>query len=877
LTKLAKEIYPKGEVIKVFSLRFILSLFLLVISGFAVVPVTQAKLPNGGPLLGMPAVSSALVEPVPFAGSIQSKALSNEPILAVAPNGPRAPNSTLIRVPSDVPDLQSAINQINDGGIIELAAGTYYSPEGGFRISNMGKGFTIRAAPGAMVYLDGTGSRDILRLMNTDVALGRPIVFENLTFRNGLSQTDGIAGGVTLHYAQATFKNCVFQNNRGNQPTTGGGGTLVALYSTAFFLDSTWSGNSAKNYGGGLAVNEQATVYIHNSQFINNRTNLPNHLPQAAGGGLHVGNSTVRVTNTRFEGNQAGYVGGGMYARGDWTGSGANVIVMNSTFVNNQAVRDASVSYSLPTEAGALHVEDLTTTKVYNSRFVTNSAHTGGGVVTYRAYLEIYNSVFQGNRATATGAATGFGGAIMALSNDTPADGGTNRRSAYLKVEGSLIQGRYGSVTTVGQTGGGLYAAGDSNRMYGQNGVGQQGDAATNRATVIIRNTAFYDTDVQETVGAPGTGVGGGLTVDLVNLTMENSIVARADAFGVTNSSGGGMAILDQSSATITNSTFARNTSQMFGAGIFVQGSALTMTGGHLIANEISPGVSEPIWTSYGAAVFASPDTGRNLAVTGTIQNVIISSNIGLPIFDDDRTSGPINDLRYNGNQIYSTTFGDQIYTDSIAGYCCKTVAQLNSLVVSRSNGTSTDKSPNNDNVALGSAPIVGAILAVPSSVLATNASGDSAPPTTSYLVYAWSGGSATLDGSPVSDYAGLSSYTSAGAHTLSVGGTPFLATISQGITPTITAQANPAQIPQGSTATLSWSITGTFSDMAIDQGVAVTAAPDGSVQVAPTTTKTYYFYGVTQEGGAVTSVTVTVTSGSGNDYKLFLPMILKP
>lgn len=860
---------------RTFLIRLFLSTVLVALVVLTVSSVAQAT--------RAPSEDSSSVAPVAFSKSVASAGFaistlavrSNEQTEIPSSNAPRVPNSGYIRVPTDVADLQSAINQVSDGGIIEILGGTYYSPVGGWRINNTQKGFTIRAAAGATVNLDGGGTRDILRLMNTDVTWGRPIVFEGLTFRNGLSQTEGIAGGVTLHHAQATFKNCVFQNNTGNQHSTGGGGTLIALNSTAFFFDTVWTGNSAKNYGGGMAVNNSATAYIYYSKFVNNRTNLPHHLAQAAGGGLHIGNSTVRVVNTRFEGNQAGYVGGAMYARGEWMGSGANVIVANSTFVNNQALRDASVNFSLPTEAGAFHVEDRATAKIYNSRFVTNSAHTGGGVVTYRAHLEIYNSVFQGNRATGTGVANGFGGAVMALSNDTLEDGGTNRPSAYLRIENSLIQGRYGTVTTVGQAGGGLYASGDANRMYGQNGVSQQGDAATNRATVIIRNTVFYDTDVQETIGVPGTGVGGGLVLDLANLTIENSIVALADALGATNSSGGGMAILNQTAATITNSTFVRNTSQMFGAGIFIQGSTVTMTGGSLIVNEISPGVSEPISTSYGAAIFASPDTGRNLSVTGTIQNVVISNNVGLPIFDDDRTNGPINDLRYNGNQIYSTTFGNQVYTNSIAGLCCKTVAELNYLIVSRANGTSTDKSPSNNNVAPGSAPIVGAILAVPSLILQTNAKDDPAPPTTAYLAYAWSGGSATLDGVPISGNSGLSSYTTTGVHTLSVAGTSFSATINQGIIPGLVAQASPPKIPSGLTTTLSWSITGTFADVAIDQGVVVTPAPSGAVQVMTTTTKTYYVVGITQEGGAYRPVTVMV--GSDNNYSIFLPLLVKP
>jgi hypothetical protein len=73
------------------------------------------------------------------------------------------------------------------------------------------------------------------------------------------------------------------------------------------------------------------------------------------------------------------------------------------------------------------------------------------------------------------------------------AGGTVNRRPAYYRVENSFIQGRYGSITIAGQVGGGLYAAGDGNRMYGQNGVSQDGTTDQNRATVVVNNVVFYD------------------------------------------------------------------------------------------------------------------------------------------------------------------------------------------------------------------------------------------------------------------------------------------------------------------------------------------------------------------------------------------------
>src|SRR4051794_39998033 len=56
---------------------------------------------------------------------------------------------------SDSASLQQAINSAPDGSVIELAAGTYAAPSGGFTLYNPTNGFTVRAATGAQVTLVG--------------------------------------------------------------------------------------------------------------------------------------------------------------------------------------------------------------------------------------------------------------------------------------------------------------------------------------------------------------------------------------------------------------------------------------------------------------------------------------------------------------------------------------------------------------------------------------------------------------------------------------------------------------------------------------------------------------------------------------------------
>lgn len=744
---------------------------------------------------------------------------------------------TTIHVPGEIASLQDAIGQVADGGIIELASGTYAAPANGFLIHDLGKGFTIRAADGTTVILSGGGSSPILRFQNSSRSQGGPVTFEGLTFANGYSTTEGLAGGVTIYEGAATFVNCTFTNNVGAVNTTVGGAVYVAEHSSVFFFDTTWVDNVSRVGGAGLGIRSQSKVYVHNAQFLNNSANPAYHVPTASGGGISLGNSLLRISDSYFENNQAGGFGGAVYAIGNWaepySTPQADVLVTHSSFINNQAARHPTVSYSLPTEGGAINAEDQTVFKIYNSRFTTNSAMIGGGVNSYRAIVEIYGSVFQGNRATDTQFQSGFGGSISLNSSDGPVDGWNNRPASRLTVENTLLQGRYASVTTVAQTGGCIFAGGDGSRIDGNSDVPDMGSVADNRAQITLRRVSLYDCDVTAT--PPNSGVGGAIEIAIANLTIEDSLIAKSDAFG-TYGSGGGLAILYNSLANIQTTMIAGNSADQFGGGIFTQGSTINLSECSLIENKVNN-------SNYGSAIFNGPDDGRGLPVNGTIQSCTISNNYGLPIYDDDRAYGPINDVRYNGNQIFHGSAGSEAYSDSLPGYTWKTVQELNDLVIARANGTSTDKSQL-ANTSLNSPAISGALLAAPSTILPANSP--------VYLAYAWSGGNATLDGAAVSGNAGLSSTTDAGNHALAVTNRSF----SDAVLEAPSTEVIFSSSSQGSNLTLFWSVLeGSYQDAAIDQGVSIAPAPSGSVQVSADPPRNYRFYAITEEGGVVASI----------------------
>ena len=777
-----------------------------------------------------------------------------------------------IHVPSQA-TLQNAIDTVADGGVIEIAAGTYPATSGGFLIANPARRFTIRAA--GNVVLDGGGTSKVLWYTAASAATRGAVVFEGLTFRNGLSSVTGQAGGVTLTDAEATFIDCRFENNTHDGNNGHGGGVGVYDGSTALFVGSVWQGNSARGASAGLRVGTDSEVWVHDSRFVGNRVNLPDHRPSSTGGAISVVNGSLAVTNTRFEANQAGFAGGAIYALGDYVEPvsvpQADVLVANCTFDGNHAVPDASIATPSPSAGGAIHGENQTRIRIFNSRFYENTAALGGAVSGYRSTTEIEDGVLRGNLAFEADQEGGTGGTIKTSSNDTNNHttdfGAINRPSATLTVTDSLIQGRFGGTGIAGLKGGCVSVAGDTNRTYGNNpDVPQMGGPAINRSLTVFDNVIFDDCDVDTVASVNGSGVAGAIQASHADLTIIDSLITRSDAFG-SNGKGGGLRLVTESVATITGTTFAGNRADVWGGAIWAAGSELDVDDSNFLANQISPGASEPVEDSLGAAIYAAPSPNLfgsvDLEVTGTVRDSLFSGNVGLDVWDDDRAAGPINDLRYHNNRFYNTTFGGLVYRDKSAPPAVD-VAGLNALVVTRNTGVpSTDKSPPNNNVALGSAPVAGQIVAAPSRILQTNANGDPAPPTEAFAAIAWSGGSATLDGGTVTTNPGLVA-VGQGIHTLSVGGQDFLASIVAGAIPGATLIADPMAISGGQTSNLEWSSNGSFLAADVDRGVVIPSTPSGSVAVQPDNTTEYTLVVVAREGGATDAATVFVDEVAG-------------
>lgn len=775
-------------------------------------------------------------------------------LLLLAGGAGAASAQATIQVPSQG-TLQQAITNVVDGGVIEMAAGTYPAPAGGFVISNQAKRFTIRAAASATVTLTGAGGT-ILLFSNAAPSNGRPVTFERLNFSSGVSTVDSSGGALTMVNAEATFTGCTFQNNAATS-TNGGGGAIRMFTSRALIANSTFSGNNARRNGGAIVM-DGSDVAVHDTRFDGNRVNLPTHFVDSLGGALFALNSRLAITNTRFENNQAGFSGGAVYTYGTWTNPvttpRTDLTITNSTFINNHALRDpGSPAFATVDVGGALQLEDQVRARLYNTRFVTNFAKQGGAISSYRSRLEIYGGTFQGNEARGNGGEDGYGGAIGLVSEDQDA-GDPQRPVAELIVRDTLFQGRYGATGSTARFGGCIFSVGDTRRAYGVGGIPQIGTIAENRTVLDIRNSVFAECDARNDAGG---GVGGGIALQLSALTLLDSVFVGCDAIaGAANTgTGGALAAFDNSTNSLLRTTIAKSTAAFTGAAIWVQGSRLDVSDSQIVENQLVGGSA---WG--GAAIYAAPENlgapRPAVDVTGLVQNSVISNNTGgVMVLDFDGANAPHNRVQYSNNRIFPNT--NNVYSNPLAPNA-RTVAQLNALSL---HGAA--KAPT-ANIAPGTAPVAGAIIAAPPTNLAVAAAGDAAPQV-AYLGFAWSGGSATLDGAPVGGNIGIAT-ASSGTHVLNVAGVPLNAVVSTGAVPSSSLSAAPSIVAAGASSVLSWTtLAGTFVDEFIDQGVRFTTPPpaSGGITVGPVTATTR-FRGLmmAHEGGYLADTTISV----GND-----------
>jgi hypothetical protein len=262
--------------------------------------------------------------------------------------------------------LPIIMNQYSPPNVINVAELISFMQLAGEDCSGL---YTITLAPGIYTLTEVNNGSNGLPVVSCDITING----NASTIKRGSSAPDLRIFEITLT-GKLTLNDVTISDGRTNQK----GGAIYNNGGTLEITNSTFSGNSAINYGGGDAghggavANEGGQVNIINSTFSANQA-------YPAGGAIHNDtNGTMTVTNTAFINN----IGGG------WSGGIDNVsgslIIVGSSFIGNQVSHRGSAISNR--EGGIVAITD--------SVLVAN---LGGGIYNAGIQASIHDSCIFSN------------------------------------------------------------------------------------------------------------------------------------------------------------------------------------------------------------------------------------------------------------------------------------------------------------------------------------------------------------------------------------------------------------------------------------------------------------------------------------------------
>src|SRR6266540_857399 len=260
----------------------------------------------------------------PGPATIKSRAVDNT---GSVQNPPAEIHVTVpIRVPSDQPTIQSAINVALNGDTVLVAPGTYSE-----NIDFKGKAITATSESGPKdTIIDGGNVAPVVSFTSRE---GRDSVLNGFTLQNGrevLGRPEE-GGGISIFGTSPTITNNVIRNNL----ACSGGGIWIAFGSPLIQLN-TITGNSNNLCVGG---NGGSGIYISgDSPEILDNVISDNAGPVAFGGGIYLaGTGTPIVKNNII--NQ----GGGIYIPNI-----SNALIVQNLITGNQAPNGGGLYWLVP-------------------------------------------------------------------------------------------------------------------------------------------------------------------------------------------------------------------------------------------------------------------------------------------------------------------------------------------------------------------------------------------------------------------------------------------------------------------------------------------------------------------------------------------------
>jgi LPXTG-motif cell wall-anchored protein len=419
---------------------------------------------------------------------------------------------------------------------------------------------------------------------------------------------------------------------------------------------STFENNEAGGDGGAVNIETvTGSVSIVGSSFTGN--------VGEDGGGLFIGQlydgSSVSVSDTEFDGNEATRTGGGFAV--SFTADGSVLTINDTTVTGNSAQSGGGLSIN----------RHNGTASVVDSAIVDNSAaYYGGGLMvrqsTANASIVIERTTVSGNVAAQDGGAVRFyllDGSMTfidsAIEDNTAGDNGGGVAVRQIEVSGAIaVEGSSMTGNIAAEDGGAMYL----DDLFGSLSIDDStidDNVAGDAGGGIYVSYLYYDSNMSissSTVSRNSAGGNGG-GIYLYDMDAPLTIVGTEVSDNTASDDGGGVFVRDAYEMTIENSTLAGNASGGDGGAVFAQYGELELINSTLSGNEalaVGGGVSTrsaAVNIEHSTIVENSGLYGGGIVTYGgsaTLDHVIVADNTATASEADLLTAVGSFDLKYS-------------------------------------------------------------------------------------------------------------------------------------------------------------------------------------------------------------------------------------